>query len=207
MITRDAWAVYSKAFAVCVAVYLLDQALVLLLKPAIHDQISRWAIGFAIFDIIAIIALSLYLLVVRAYTRLKRSLHDQIRPAIRDRVLALAFEGESWSSGVPKSGLDRQVLEESIAHALVTLKASGRERVAQFALDHGFATEWVKAFSSGSRERRKRAISLLALISPAAGNTVLPIALRDKHVAVRIEASRALLISGDQLEAANVFRS
>lgn len=207
MIARDAWEVYSKTFAACLVVYLANLAVDLRLQPRIHDWVFRWAAAFAIVQTVAISLLSLYLVALRAYSRLKESIHDQIRPAIRDRVLALAFEGESWSSAVPGHGPGRHVLEESIAHALTTLKGSGRERIARFAVEHGFEAQWVKAFSSRSKRVRKRAISLLGLISPVAGETVLPIALHDKHPAVRTEACRGLLIRGERPGIDKVFCS
>jgi HEAT repeat protein len=154
-----------------------------------------------------ILLLSLLLLSARAYARLKESLHEQIRPAIRDRVLALALEGESWSSEPPRRGPARQVLEENIADALTAVKAAGRERVARFAIQHGFAAQWQDALSSDSKNERKRAISLLGLISPVAGNAALFAAIRDSDSGVRGQAYRALLMAGDTLSAEQVFQA
>ena len=206
MTTRDACEVYAGAFAVCLGVYLVDQAVEWLLRPGIHDRPFRWAIASAIVQAIAIILLSLYLLLSRSYARMKESLYEQLRPAIRDRVLALAFEGESWSSGAPDHGPARHVLEESIAHTLTKLKASGRDRIARFALQQGFGSQWIKISSSRVVSERKRVISLLGFISPVAGSTVLPIALHDKHPGVRAEACRALLILGEPPAIDNVFQ-
>ncbi len=206
MIPRNAWEIYSKTFAVCLAMYLAIVAVARLLEPDIPDRTFRWTTAFAIVQAIAIMVLSLHLLVLRTYNRLKESLYDQIRPALRDRVMALAFAGESWSSHVPRYGPARYVLGESIAHALVTLKASGRDRVARFALEHGFVGQWIQDYSSPLKNARKRAILLLGLTSPVTGNTVLPSALHDQHPAVRIEAYRALIASGDPVGIDSVFR-
>jgi HEAT repeat protein len=154
-----------------------------------------------------ILLVSISLLSVRTYARLKENLHEQIRPAIRDRVLALALEGESWSSEVPRHGPARQVLEDNIAHALGTVKAAGRERVARFAMAHGFAAEWLEALSSDSKNERKRAVSLLGLISPMAGNAALFAGIRDADSGVRTQAYRALLIAGDALGLEQVFQA
>lgn len=201
------WEVYSKSFAVCFGVCIVTACIERLLQHKIHDPVARCATAFASFQITAVLSLSLFLLGSRMYGRVKASIHDQIRPAIRDRVMALALEGETWSSDVPGHGAARQALETSIEHALISVKPPGRDRIARFAVQEGFADEWVKAYSSDSTRERKRAISLLGLISPVAGDTILSLALKDQHAAVRLEACRALLASGDQLAVDTVFRS
>jgi len=207
VIRREAGEVYSKALAVSLGVYVVNRYVETQWARVIHDQILCWATAFASVQIAVILFFSVALVGWRTYARLKENLYDQIRPAIRDRVLALAFEGEAWSSVIPQHGPARQVLEESIAHTLATVKAAGRERVARFAMEHGFAAQWVKAFSSPSKDDRKRAVSLLGLISPVAGVTVLETALADKHPAVRAQAYRALLVAGDTLRVERVFRA
>ena len=202
---RDAWEVYSSTFAVCVVVFLADRTLANHLSSKISPAF-RWAAAFAVVQAITLLLLSLYLLAQRAYARMKESIYGQMRPAIRDRILALAFEGEAWSTDVPESGPGRRVMEQTIAESLTTLKASGRDRVARFALEHGFVAQWINDFSSRSKSRRKRAIHLLGLVSSVAGSTVLVTALEDKYAAIRVEACRALL-SGDQLDTEVVFRS
>ncbi len=204
--TRDGWEVCSKTFLVCAGVYLAEQMISRHLEPRVHDPSFRRATAFTIVQAVAVVLLSLHLLALRAYARVRKSIYDQIRPAIRDRVMMLAFDGESWSSDVPTHGPARRVMEESIADALNTLKASGRDRVARFALEQGFVAEWVKSFSSGPKRDRKRTVSLLGLVSPVAGSTVLPIAVRDKQAAVRVEALRALTL-GDQRGVDAIFRS
>jgi len=206
VITRAACEVYSKAFTVCVTAYLVILAAERLLHSVIPNETLRWATAFVIVQAVAIVALSLHLLVLRAYRQLKENIYEQIRPAIRDRVMALAFESESWSTGVPSRGVSRQVLEQSLAHALETLKASGRDRVARFALNRGFVAQWVKESSSRSKDVRKRAITLLGLTSPDAGKTALATAFHDRNPAVRIAACRAVLTSGDLAGAGDVFR-
>lgn len=203
--TRDGWEVCIKTFLVCAAVYIVNQLVERQLAARIQDPGVRRAAAFAIVQAAAVVFLSFHLISNRAYTRVKENIYHQIRAAIRDRVLMLAFEGESWSSGVPTHGPARHVMEESVAHALTTLKSAGRDRVARFALEQGLVAEWVKTFSNGSKRDRKRTIPLLGLVSPVAGSTVLPLALRDKNAAVRIEAFRALTL-GDRKDIDAVFR-
>lgn len=177
------------------------------LQSRIHDRDFRWAIAFITILGCAIVCLSSYLLALRACGRLMRTVRSHIRPPIRDRVLALAFKGESWSSNVPKHGPARRVLEESVADALTTLKASAKDHIARFAVEHGFDAEWRKTFSSRSQAESRRAISLLALISGVAGETVLPIALHNKYPAIRAIAYRGLLLLGDSHHIDTVFRA
>jgi HEAT repeat protein len=206
VIRRDASEVYSKALAAALGVYLVNRLAEKELARVIHDPVFCWAAAFASVQTAVILVLSFSLLASRTYARLKQNLHEQIRPAIRDRVLALAFEGESWSSVVPQGGPGRRVLEDSIAQTLASVKAAGRERVARFAVEHGFAAEWAKRLSSGSKGDRRWAIFLLGLIAPVAGNTVLLPALADEQATVRAEAYRALLVTGGRAGVDRVFR-
>ena len=204
--TSEAREVCFKTFLVCAGLYLASYFVGRVLAPKIPDKGLRSVTSFAIVQAVAVGLLGLTLLALRAYRRVRNGIYDQIRPVIRERVMSLAFEGESWPSDVPAHGLSRRVMEESIALALTTLKASGLNRVAAFALQEGFVREWVRAFSSRSKRVRKRAVSLLGLVSPVAGRTVLGAAVSDEQAAVRVEAYRAL-ISGDPHEVDNVFRS
>jgi hypothetical protein len=206
VITRAAREVYAKAFAVCLGVYLANRAVELYLQSRIHTPDLRWAIAFIVIQGCAITGLSFYLLALRTYGRLIRTVHGHIRAPIRDRVLALAFEGESWSANVPKHGPARRVLEESVAEALTTLRASARDRIARFAVEQGFQAEWIKVFSSRAQADRKRAISLLALISRVAGETILPVALSNEYPAIRAIAYRGLLLLGERQRIDEVFR-
>jgi HEAT repeat protein len=199
--------VYAKVGAVCIALYLVNLGLASRLTPFIHDRSLRWTTAFALVQVIAILAIALYLLARRAYTRILESLYEQLRPAMRERVAALSLAGEAWSSVVPKRGPARQVLEETIAHSLAGVKDSGRNRLAQFAIDQGFEAHWVKALSSPRSRDRKRAVSLLGLISERAGSSVIQAAMRDRHASVRIEAARALLVAGDPAHVDRVFRA
>ena len=204
---RDSWDVYVKSGAVCMGVCLANLELELTLTPFISDRALRWASAFAVIQGAAIILLVVYLLGRRALAGLKDSIYEQLRPAIHERVSALALAGEKWSSVVPEHGAARHVLEESIANSLSTLKESGRDRIAQFAVDHGFSAQWIKALSSPLKRERKRAVMLLGLVSQAAGSSAIPAALGDNEPAVRIEAARALLMVGDLHHVDRVFRS
>ena len=207
VIARNAREIYTKSLAVCVAIGLANIALEIYLPARIRERTFRWAVAFLATQGCAVACLSLYLLGRRAFGRLIDILHDHVRPPIRDRVLALVFAGESWSVNVPKHGPARRVLEGSVADALATLKASARDRIAQFAIEQGFQMDWIKAFSSRSPSERKRAISLLALISQVAGDTVLPASLDDKSAAVRAVAYRGLLILGNHEGVEKAFLS
>ncbi len=204
--TRDAAEVCSKTLAVCAALYFASYALDRHILYGIHDPAFRRGAAFAIVETAAAATLSFYLLGLRVYTQGKENLDEQIRPAIRDRVFTLAFEGESWPSGEPIRGPARRVVEENVGQALTSLKASGRDRVARFALEQGFIAEWVKAFLTGSKGDRKRAVALLGLVSPVAGSTILPVALQDQQPAVRVAAYRALILS-DPCALDTTFRS
>ena len=197
---REAWEVYSKALAVSFAAYALNWAAEKQVQRFLTDRVLCWAVAFATVQTAVIAGLSFAMVAWRLYLRLREGLADQIRPAIRDRVLGLAFEGESWSSTVPRRGLARQVIEENLARTLVSVKAAGRDRVARFALEHGFARQWQEALSAKARDERKMAISLLGLISPVAGDTMLFEALEDPHPSVRAGAYRALLLSSNPKE-------
>ena len=204
---REAWGVYSKALAVSAGVYAANWIAAKAFEAVFHDRVLCWAGAFAAVQTGILLLLSLSLLGARTYARLKDGLYEQISPAIRDRVLALAFEGESWTSSVPRHGPARRVLERTIAHTLKTVKADGRDRVARFAIEAGFAAEWEEACYARSQRERKRAICLLGLIAPVAGNTHILVALSDEYAEVRGDAYRALLASGDSAEAGRVFRS
>lgn len=207
MAGRRAWEVYGKTCGVSIGFWVGVACSEFLLRHAVHDRVLRWATAFALVQIIAVALQCLLLFSLRLYGQIKNSIYDQIRPAIRDRVMALAFEGETWASGVPEHGPARHVLEESIERALVSLKPPGRDRIARFAVDRGFGERWVKAYSSSSKRERKRAVSLLGLISPVAGRTILPQALEDEDRGVRIEAYRALLTLGAPADVERVFRA
>lgn len=206
MSRRNTCEVYLKSVVVCIVLYVAIGGVDSGLQTKFHNRLLCWAAASAIVQTSAVLLLSAYLMALRICTRLKEGIYGQIRPAILDRVLALAFEGESWSSGVPKRGPARRTLEESVAHALNVLKGSARDRVARFADECGFVAEWVKAFSSHSHASRKRAMTLLALSSPDGLGKVLSNALEDKHAGVRREAFRSLLARGNGEEVESVFR-
>lgn len=203
---RDAWDVYTKVGAVCLALCMAYLSLGWQLTPFISDHALRSASAFAIVQGAAIVVLAFYVTVRRAFTKLTESVYDQLRPAMRERVLALAFAGEEWSSVVPQRGPARHVLEECVANALLNLKESARYRVAKFASECGFTDRWVNACASPRQGERKRAIALLGSISHVTGVTVIPAALNDRHSSVRIEAARALLVIGDPLHIDQAFR-
>lgn len=204
---RDGWEVFSKTFAVCLAAFLATSLIDRHFLSAIRDTGIRWATAFAIVQAIAAGLLAVSVLADRAFKKMKREVYGEIEPAIRDRILSLAFEGESWSSVVPSRGAARRAIEDAIAAALRTLKAPGRDRVARFAVENGFVAEWVKAFSSRSKADRKWAVSRLGLVSSVAGHTFLSTALQDEQAAVRVEACRALLGGGNESDIDAVFES
>ena len=138
MSISPAWEVYSKACAVCVGLALADTAVERRSQALIGNQTLRWALAFIVVQASAIAILAGYLVAIRTYAWVSEKLYSQIHPAIRDRVLALAFEGEVWSSEIPAYGPARRVLEETLAHSLATLKGAGRDRVARFAVEQGF---------------------------------------------------------------------
>ena len=199
--------VYFKTACCCVAAGLLNLALDRLFTPWIHDRVFRVASAFSLLQLAAIACIAVYLFSRRAYNRHQEAIHEQIRPAIQERVMALALAGEAWSTPVPKRGPARLVLEQCLAHALVSLKDSGRDRLIQFACQHGFAKQWLQAFSSGSAEQRKRAVALIGLVAPKEGSKIIQSALQDEHPAVRTEAARALLVTGNRTDVDRVFRS
>jgi HEAT repeat protein len=198
--------VYSKSGAAaagfCAAILGLERQLM----PLIHDGGLRWTAAFALIQLITILAMSLVLLGRRTYNGLREGIFEQLRPALRERVLALAHAGEDWSSAIPKGGPALRVLEESIVGGLFTLKESGRDRVAQFAVDHGFSTRWAESLASPRTEDRKRAVALLGMVSPARAGALVAGALHDEQPSVRAEAARALLNTGDPLSVDRVFR-
>lgn len=206
-IARHAREVYAKSFAACAAMYLTNRVVASYLSARIHERDFRWAIAFILVQGCTLIALSAYLLALRAYARAMRNIRDHIRPPIRDRVLALALDGESWTSNIPNRGPARRVLEESIADALMTLKDSARDRIARFAIAHGFQAEWSKAFGSRSQIERKQAASLLASVSAFGGKEALATALHDEYPAIRAIAYRGLLVLGDPADIDAVFHA
>lgn len=207
MIQNNARDVFAQAVAVCVGLFVADEVVSLCLEGFIHERGFRWAVALIVTQGCAVACLSAYLVASRLYGRIINIVHSHIGPPLRDRVLALALEGESWPSEVPKHGPARSVLEESIADALSSLKGFARDRVARFAVEQGLQTDWMNAFSSRSEAKRKRAISLLALISRVAGETLLPTALHNEFPAIRAVAYRGLLILGHPHRVDAAFRA
>lgn len=199
--------VYVKTVAVFPALFIVYKLLNLGLQSRFHEPDLRCAVALVIGQGCVIICVCFYLFAARAYTYLSRTIRDYISPSIRDRVFALALADERWSTNIPKRGLARRVLEESIANALTGLKDAARDRVARFAVQEGFVTEWTNAFYSRVSAERKRAVSLLGLVSGVAGETILRTAVYNKDAATRAEAYRGLLRQEDREHVAEVFRS
>jgi HEAT repeat protein len=193
----------SLFMGVCLALALVDR----LMAAWIHDGALRWAAASSLVEILATISISIFLLGRRAYQRFQTAIYEQIRPAIEERVMALALDGAVWSTPVPKPGRTRFVLEQCLAHALLGLKDSGRDRLAQFAVDKGFARQWEKAAVARSLDERRRAIALLGLVVSPNRDTIMRAALDDPDAEIRSEAARALLRNGDGETADRVFRS
>lgn len=187
----------------CLVLALVNRAL----SGFIHDGALCWAAAFTLVELLATISIFACLLGRRSLKRFQNAIYDQIRPSIEDRVMALAFDGAVWSTAVPKQGHARFVLEQCLAHALRSLKDSGRHHVAQFAIDQGFARQWEKAVVSRSPADRKHAISLLGLVHSVNRESIMQTALRDSDSDIRTEAARALLRVGDEETIDQVFRS
>lgn len=204
--------VYLNTACVCLTLSLLSLAVSRALMLYMHDIALLQAAALAVVQAFAIVMIAIYLLVRRACTSYRDGIYEQIRPAIQERVMALAFSGEAWSTKIPKRWPASRVLEECVARALTGLKDSSRDHLASFARDQGFTREWTKTLSSGSREQRKRAISLLGaaahgLAASSVERIAIESALHDKDSATRTGASRALLAMGDPEKFHLVFRS
>jgi len=201
------WPVYRNAACVCLAAVLANLLLARLLMPFIHNATLRWAAAVSLIQLLAVFAIAAYLISRRFYQRFQKNLHDQIRPAIEERVMALALDGEVWSTSVPKHGPARQVLENCLAHALAAFKETARDRVARFAIEHSFVAQWRQtARDSKNIEARCRALFLLGLVSRLAGDAIIREALSDSSPAIRTAAARALLAAGDPDAIDQVFR-
>ncbi len=205
MTKRNTIEVYAKAFSVCLATFLVTE-LVEGRTSRVQAFPLRWAYAFTAVQGVTMLFMGLYLVIQRGFAQWREARYDRIRPAVREQVLSMAFEGAAGTDRLLDNRQSRRVLEESVIAALSTLKSTGRDRIGRFAMEQGFATAWLKSFSSRSSRVRRRAISLLGLISPVAGATVLPIALHDRDLAVRTEACRALLIFGERAGVDQVFR-
>ena len=204
--------VYLKTACVCLTLCLASLAVWRVLMPYMHDTALPQAAALVLVQATTIVMIAIYLLVRRACTSYRDGIYEQIRPAIQERVMALAFSGEAWATTIPKRWPSRAVLEECVARALTGLKDSSRNRMACFARDQGFGRQWAKTFSSGSREQRRRAISLLGavaegLAASSAESIAIESALFERDAAIRTGAARALLTIGDAEKVDWVFRS
>jgi HEAT repeat protein len=126
---------------------------------------------------------------------------------LQENITALAFSGQAWPAAVPKQGMARQVLEECLSIAFSGMRDSGRERLSQFAWDQGFARQWQRACSHANPVRRKHAIALLAAVSRGETRALMESALADPDAAIRTEAARALLSTGDTAMVDRIFRA
>ncbi len=204
---RGKWSVYGKAALVCVAAFLANMLLARFLLPFIRDATLRWAAALSLVQVLAVAVIAAYLVSRRLYHRFEKNLHHQIRPAIEERVMALALDGEVWSTSVPSRGPARRVLENCLAHALAAFKETSRDRVARFALEHSFVAQWERtARLSKNVEARGRALFLLGLVSRLAGDAVICDALSDSSPAIRTAAADALLVNGEPDAINRVFR-
>ena len=199
--------VYAKSACLCLGALLATLALDRQLIPWVHVPELRLASAFSIVEVAAMIAVAAHLLLKRSYARYYNDICDQLRPAIQENVMALALEGRAWPTRMPLHGPARHVLEQCLAVALSGLRGSGRECISKFALERGFVKQWRKAFQSRSVDERKRAISLLALVSGVESDALMRAAMHDRQPAIRTEAARALLAAGDPGVVDGIFRS
>jgi len=199
--------IYSKSALVFLLAGVATAALNHNFTSHFADSTLRLALAFSLVQIAATLALALYLIAQRSYTRFQKNIADQLRPALQENITALAFSGQAWPVAVPKQRLARRVLEECLSVALSGLRDSGRERLSQFAWDQGFARQWQRDYRVSDPVQRKRSLALLAAVSRAESHAVMQEALQDADPAIRTEAARALLAAGDAATADRVFRA
>jgi HEAT repeat protein len=199
--------VYAGSACVLAVMSIATLAVDRLLAQSVGDSALRLASAFSLVQAVAVTLISLGLLGRRWYASVYANLCEQLRPGIQEQVMALALSGQVWPGAVPRRGAARDVLEQCLAAALVGLRDSGRGRLQEFALSQGFQKQWGRAYTSRSLDQRKRAISLLALISPAESDQTIQAALADPHPAVRTDAMRASMASGSLQSVERIFRS
>jgi len=199
--------VYLKSAAVFLLAILATLLLQRTLTTRLPDAKLQLAFAFSLLQVTATATMALYLVAQRSYTRFHKNICDQLRPALQEHISALAFSGQTWPAPVPRHGAARQVLEDCLSLSLAGLRDSGRDRVAQFAWDQGFAKHWQHAFSSRSPLERKHAIALLGAVARPETHTILRRALTDPDPAIRTEAARALLAAADPQTTDQIFQT
>lgn len=98
-------------------------------------------------------------------------------------------------------------VEGSIRDVLPLLSGSGRQRISELANHLGLVRDWSRQARSRSAERRFDGVVKLGLLTLEEVRETLLEALGDDDPSVRLEATRALIDSGDTTVAARVFEA
>jgi hypothetical protein len=163
-----------------------------------------------------LVGLTLFFCLVAAVIRRARALSrrrelDRVIPEIAAAVVDFAAGNNDHSAIREFSRSHRDALENCLLQYYATLSGTGRDRLADLALELGLVQRWALDAQARSAARRRSALARLSMVAAhepsrrLSGDTLRD-ALKDPDGYARLEAARTLIHSGDDSEVAEIFR-
>jgi len=170
----------------------------------VPDAELSLALSFTVQQITAIFTLlgvSFAAKFVRHY-RAQRAARFQ--PFIRENLILHLNGSDQWAELRRSRARHPRELEECLVEILASIQGAGRERLIEVAREFGLLRKWQKQRHARNARQRRKAISRLCLLVPAAQQDLLE-ALHDPDDLVKVEAARALAGTGDARRISAVF--
>jgi len=162
------------------------------------------ALSFTVQQISAILTLlgvSFAAKFVRHY-RAQRA--ERFQPFIREKLILHLNGTDQWVELRRSRARHPRELEECVVEILASIQGAGSDRLSEVAREFGLMRKWQTQRHATNTSKRRKAISRLCLLGPAAQQDLLE-ALRDSDDLVKVEAARALAGSGDSRMVTAVF--
>ena len=164
----------------------------------------RWRLRSAVQQILAIFTL-LGISFVAKFARYYRAQQAAVfHPHIREKLILHLNGADQWAILRHIRKKHARELEECLVEILGSISGGGTERLSEVAQEFGLLRNWQKQRRSRNARRRRKAVSRLCLLGPAARQDLVE-ALTDPDGLVKVEAARALTRSGDERLLAAVF--
>lgn len=160
------------------------------------------------FTVVQTVAIGLILggLVIRkAWESARERRLERIRPVVRSRIVDHLAGGDGLPALRDLLDRDPAAVEEVGLDLLASISGTELERLSELLDELGLVDRWIRAYRRADTELRRRIVARFGRMPAQWGNGLLRGALSDSDEAVRIEAARALIRSGNPADVERVF--
>jgi len=177
----------------------------------VHKHITDSGLSFGYAFVLVeggVIAALLALSLVIKFVRHRRDLRwERMRPVIVEKVSAHLAGVDTLAELKALGRRYPRELEEAMAELLLRVQGTARGRLSELAAALGLVERWKRQYGSHLASKRREAISRLGILEGKLATDTLVLALSDPNDEVKLEASRALIVTSGEAELRAVFRT